>query len=132
MCVCNFWTTIILCCVFLLSSVVMAEKSKSIGYDSVEQAFAALESDPNAVLTEYEGWKIFNKKEGNTYVLWSFTPPFHFAASSVIRRSIVNSDGEVQITMDALCHSAKIYCDALIEQFRVINKKLKNTMELGS
>lgn len=47
--------------VFTSSSIAqeMSEQSP-IGYATVEAAFNALESDPDAKITEYEGWTIFN------------------------------------------------------------------------
>lgn len=131
MCIGKFFIGIALCGVFSLSNAVMAE-SRPIGFDSVEQVFTALQADPNAVLTEYQGWRIFNKKEGSSYVLWSFTPPSHFADPSVVRRSIVNNNGVIQISMDALCQREKLRCDALLEHFQMINENIIQTMEPDS
>jgi len=86
---------------------------------------AALESNTAATLTEYEGWKVFNVKENGVYILWSFTPANHPAHPSAIKRSIFKKNGELFIDMDAICVSTQIFCDALMEDFKVINENIK-------
>lgn len=103
-----------------------------IGYETVEQAFKALQADPAAGMQEYEGWTMFSQKANGVYILWSFTPEFHPANPSVVRRKIVKKDGQVKISMDALCHSTKEYCDQLIEQFRQINERIVQDQSAGS
>jgi hypothetical protein len=45
-----------------------------------------------------------------------------------VREEIVNKDGEVSISMAVLCHSSRLDCDQLIEQFRLINENLKRKL----
>ena len=97
----------------------------TIGYASIEEAYAALQVDPEASLTEYEGWTIFKQKENGIYILWSFTPEDHPTHPTVIRREIAKHDGEVFIKMDALCYSSKMDCDQLVDEFRKINERIK-------
>ena len=115
--------------VFTSSSIAqeMSEPSP-IGYATVDAAFNALESDPDAKITEYEGWTIFNQKGDGSYILWSFTPDQHPAHPSAIRREIVKKGDEVLINMNALCESGKFECDQLIEQFKLINDNIKRKM----
>jgi len=103
-----------------------------IGYETVEQAFMALQADPAAGRQEYEGWTMFRQKANGVYILWSFTPEFHPANPSVVRRKIAKIDGQVNISMDALCQSQKEYCDQLIEDFRQINERIKRDQSSGS
>jgi hypothetical protein len=103
-----------------------------IGYETVEQAFKALQADPAAGMQEYEGWTLFSQKADGVYILWSFTPEFHPANPSVVRREIANKNGQINIRMDALCHSEKEYCDQLIEEFRQINERIKRDQSTGS
>jgi len=103
-----------------------------IGYETVEQAFKALQADPAAGMQEYEGWTMFSQKANGVYILWSFTPEFHPANPSVVRREIAKINGQVNIRMDALCHSAREYCDQLIEEFRQINERIKRDQSAGS
>ena len=96
-----------------------------IGYDTVDEAFRALEADPTAGMKEYEGWVIFTQKDKGIYILWSFTPENHPAHPSAIRREVVKKGDEIFIKMDALCHSNKLDCDQLIKQFELINERIK-------
>lgn len=104
----------------------------SIPYNSVEEALVALEENPEATLTSYEGWKVFNVKENGVYVLWSFTPPLHPAHPTVVKRSILKKDGQLYIDMDALCDSTRIFCDSLMEDFRLINENIIQRESSGS
>ena len=100
-------------------------RQSPIGYATVEEAFKALESDPAAIATEYEGWTIFNQKGDGSYILWSFTPDQHPAHPSAIRREIVKKGDQILINMNALCESGKFECDQLIDQFKRINENIK-------
>ncbi len=125
---------ILLLIVFYLP-VLNAQESTSaspIGYETVEQAFKALQADPAAGMQEYEGWTMFSQKANGIYILWSFTPEFHPANPSVVRREITKRNGQVNISMNALCHSEKEYCDQLIEEFRQINERIKRDQSAGS
>jgi len=103
-----------------------------IGYATVEQAFKALQEDPAAGRQDYEGWTMFSQKANGIYILWSFTPEFHPANPGVVRRKIAKVNGQVNISMDALCQSQKEYCDQLIEEFRQINERIKRDQSAGS
>ena len=100
-----------------------------IGFATVEQAYKALESDPNATITEYEGWVIFNQNGDGSYVLWSFTPDQHPAHPAAIRREITKKGDEILINMNALCESGKFECDQLIDEFKRINEAIKLKMQ---
>lgn len=117
-----------------LTSIVSAEEGErySIHYNTVEEALAALENNPDATLTEHEGWQVFNVKEDGFYILWSFTTTEHPAHPAVVKRSIMKKDGELFIAMDALCHSVQIFCDSLIEDFKLINEAIKQRESTGS
>lgn len=106
-------------------------KKISTDYKTVEAAFNALDSHPDAQITEYEGWVIFKLKDGGKYVLWSFTPTEHPAHPSAIRREIVKQGSQILISMDALCESSKFDCDDLIEQFKQINENIRNKAAQG-
>jgi hypothetical protein len=99
-----------------------------IGYATVQEAFEALVADPSAVQSEYEGWASFNQKVDGKYVIWSFTPEDHPVHPTAVRREIVNKDGEVLISMAVMCHSSRLDCDQLIEQFQQINENLKRKL----
>ena len=62
------------------------------------------------------------------YVIWSFTPEDHPVHPSAVRREVVKKSVEVNITMAVLCHSSRLDCDQLIEQFNQINQNLKRKL----
>ena len=99
-----------------------------IGYETVQEAYEALEADPTATKSEHEGWTIFNQKTDGTYIIWSFTPEDHPVHPTAVRREIVKKDGEVFISMALLCYSSYFDCDQLIEQFQLINEGLKRKL----
>ena len=115
-----------------LTATSYAGEENSIGYTTVEEAHAALDKNPNATLTEYEGWKIYKIKDNGVYTLWSFTPFVDAANPAVIKRVIVSKDNEISISMSALCEAEKEPCDHLIEQFKLINEGIKHRMSSGS
>lgn len=106
-----------------------ANESSTIVYKSVEQVFDAMEANPAAARTDYEGWIIYNIANGGSYTLWSITPQDHPANPTAIRRDIVSRDGKISIEMNTLCQAAKPACDALVEEFREINDGIKQRME---
>ena len=106
----------------------VAGDESAIGYTNVQDAYDALDSNPSAKLTEYEGWSIFNIKQDDKYILWSFTPEDHSAHPTAIRREVVSKEGEVYISMSALCQADQWSCDQLIEEFKLINENIKERM----
>ena len=123
--ICSFLSMIL----FVSAAIAQEVNGQSpIGYATVEQAFRSLESDPEATITEFEGWIIFNQKGNGSYILWSFTPDQHPAHPSAIRRQIVKKGDELLINMNALCESGKFECDQLIDQFKRINENIRNNM----
>ena len=105
------------------ATVLLAESP--IGYATVQEAYEAPEADPSATQSEHEGWTSFNQTIDGSYIIWSFTPEDYPVHPTTVRREIVNKDGEVSISMGVLCHSSRLDCDQLIEQFRLINENLK-------
>jgi hypothetical protein len=99
-----------------------------IGYATVQEAFDALVAEPSAVQSEYEGWTSFNQKVEGKYIIWSFTPEGHPVHPTAVRREIVNNDGDVSISVAVMCHSSRLDCDQLIEQFQQINDNLKRKL----
>jgi len=108
------------------------EKESPIGYNSIDEAFTALQADPEAKTTDYEGWTIFTQKSDGRYILWSFTPETHASHPAVVRRIIVKKDEEMFIEMSALCHATKLECDKLIDDFKQINERIKRDSQESS
>ena len=100
----------------------------AIDFATVQDAYDALSADPTATQSDYEGWTIFNQKADGKYIIWSFTPVDHPVHPTVVRREVVKKDGEVYIAMAVLCHSSRLDCDQLIEQFKQINQNLQRRL----
>ena len=115
-----------------LAGAQQANDSSPIGYATVAEAFTALKADATATMSNHEGWTIFNQKNEGIYTLWSFTPDDHPTHPTVIRREIVKRGDEISIKMDALCHSSKLDCDQLIDEFKRINERIKQNLASGS
>jgi hypothetical protein len=75
--------------------------------------------------TKPDAWTIVSEP-GN--VQWSFTPSGHAAYPAVVRRAIkVNSEGGVFIEMSSLCQAEKAPCDQLVEEFRELNERIRQS-----
>lgn len=109
-----------------------ATESSPIGYASIEEAYKALANDQSASMAHYGGWTIFNQKNNGVYVIWSFTPEDHPTHPTVVRREVVKLGNEINIKMDALCHSSKLDCDQLIAEFENINARIKQSQSGAS
>jgi hypothetical protein len=65
------------------------------------------------------------------HIIWSFTLQDHPVHPTAVRREITNNDGDVSISMAVMCHSSRLDCDQLIEQFQQINENLKHKLADG-
>ncbi len=115
-----------------LAQSVAGEDVSSIGYASVSEAFEALKADPGSKVEESDGWIVVSTKENGNYVLWSFTPSSHPAHPAAVKREIVERDGAIHISMNALCEASKTACDALIEEFKHLNEEIGRRIRGGT
>jgi hypothetical protein len=104
------------------------QSSGKIEFVTVQGAYDALSADPTAKQSDHDGWTVFNQKADGKYIIWSFTPVDHPVHPTAVRREVVKKDGEVFISMDVLCHSSRLDCDQLIEQFKQINQNLQRRL----
>ncbi|MCG7545802.1 molecular chaperone DnaJ [Pseudoalteromonas sp. MM17-2] len=94
------------------------------GYNTVLEALEALKSDPNAEISESEGWVIVN--DNTNKALWSFAPKAHPSYPSIVRRAVVERNGQIGITTEVKCAAKKSVCDSLVKDFMELNQKIKN------
>jgi hypothetical protein len=100
------------------------ERSSSIGYASVEDALAALRADPTATESAWDGWALFVRSDGREF--WSFTPESHPAHPSAAKRTAYQDDnGAWHVDTRMLCQSTKASCDALMEEYRQLDERMK-------
>lgn len=104
-------------------------RANSIGYASVAEALADLESNPAAEIKEQDGWTIVSVQTGDERSIWSFTPPEHAAHPAAVKRTIYEQDGAVRMRTNALCQASKTECDKLMEQFAELEQKIREHMQ---
>jgi hypothetical protein len=105
-----------------------AARASVIGFATVAEALSTLHTKPGVQveITKPDAWTIINEP-GN--VQWSFTPSTHNAYPAVVRRAIkVNAEGGVYIEMSALCQAEKEPCDKLLEDFKDLNERIRQTI----
>ena len=95
---------------------------KVFGYESVELALEALRNKPNVDISEKAGWTIVN--DNSERALWSFAPFNHSAYPSVVRRAVVEKNGQIFIETQVRCGAKKVDCDKLVQDFIELNNKV--------
>jgi hypothetical protein len=108
----------------------LPETPGSLDYGSVAETLEVAKARPGAVVTvtKPDGWVIVNEEGGR--VVWSFTPPGHYAHPAVVRRAlVVSSNGDVQLEMRARCEAQKESCDRLIREFQELNQRMREQVQ---
>ena len=114
-----------------LLSVANGDEESAIGFDTVIEALEALKADSSASVRNEGGWTIVNQKVGDDRIIWSFTPEGHAAHPAAVKRTIFEKDGALYISLEALCQGPKPACDALIEQFKELNRRVQQSIRSG-
>jgi hypothetical protein len=102
---------------------------EGIGFKSVAEALEIVKSKTGlqSQVSKPDAWIIINLPNRRQ---WSFTPSNHPAHPSVVRRDIkVDEQGAVSIEMKSLCEAAKPNCDKLLEDFRMLNEQLRQSIQ---
>nr|WP_145545475.1 hypothetical protein [Variovorax boronicumulans] len=112
----------------LLAAVVLAlnaHAQTSIPYQSPRAAYLALSKDPSAKLKRNaEGWEIVSVSEGPNEGIWTFAPSTHASFPSVVKRQVVERNGQLYVGMDVLCGGAKPACDQYVAEFAKTNEEM--------
>ncbi len=103
------------------------EQTSSIGYPSVAAAMEALRARKDVRISVQAGWTVVIEKNGLT--LWSFTPQGHPAYPAVVKRTASKKDGAWFINMSVLCQAEKAPCDKLVEDFKLLNEQMRQSIE---
>lgn len=111
-----------------MCSFVKAEES-SIGYDTVLDALQSLKENPAADFRDSDGWTVVNLQKDGDRILWTFTPEWHPAHPSAVKREVIERNGEVFIEMNVLCQSTKPECDQLVKEFEQLNDNIRQSMQ---
>ncbi|WP_342113945.1 DUF4019 domain-containing protein [Pseudoduganella sp. OTU4001] len=110
----------------LIFSIAVAASVNGIGYPTAAAALEALKARADVTITVQDGWTVADDKANGT--LWSFTQAGHAAHPAVVRRTVVNVDGQPSIRMTTLCQGAREACDALTDEFRRVNTALQQAL----
>jgi hypothetical protein len=102
-------------------------KDSTIGYKSVAEALADLQSKPNVQISVQHGWTIVSDKAAKT--IWSFAPKDDPSYPSAVKRTVEEHDGTVFVNMGVLCQASKSACDQLVMQFQQLNEHLSQSMQ---
>jgi len=102
-------------------------RQSSIGYPSVATALDALRARNDVRVSTEGGWTVITEIGGR--ILWSFTPPGHPAHPAAIRRVMSQKDGAWYVTMNVLCQADKVPCDQLVQEFNVLNERMREFIE---
>lgn len=114
----------------LLAAVSLALTTKawsqtSISYQSPRAAYLALSKDSSAKLKRNaDGWEIVTVADGPNEGIWTFVPNSHPSFPSVVKRQIVERNGQLFVEMDVLCGGAKAACDEYVAEFVKINEQM--------
>ena len=121
---------IVLSVLFFLSFPILAQSPYSIPYSTVRDSYIALSKDPEAKLKRHDdGWQIVHVKGGVNEGVWSFPPNSHAAYPAVVKRVVVEKDGNLFMAMDALCGASKSVCDSFIQDFQKLNGEMVKDLE---
>lgn len=115
------------CCLLIVSCLATAQPAarSDIGYASVAAALQDLPTKPGVTVSVREGWTIVDDAANST--LWSFAPVGHAAYPAVVKRTVMNRDGQTFLDMRALCQAKKAPCDALMAQFQQMNTEMQKS-----
>jgi len=106
----------------------LAETAHSnIEYASPGAAYRALRADPTVQLREQDGWVIANDTAQRT--LWTFSPKSDPAFPAVVKRQVVERDGQLALQMGVLCGASKTVCDDFVRRFQQLNDALAREVQ---
>ncbi|MCW9012970.1 MAG: hypothetical protein OQL06_04240 [Gammaproteobacteria bacterium] len=107
------------------SAGLFAGNDMPINLSSIPKALEKLKNNPAANISQQAGWTVISLVKDGNHVIWFFAPEDHAAYPAVIKRSVQDKNGGIEITTRTFCESTKPKCDALAEQFKKLNKDVK-------
>ena len=111
--------------VLLHSTNLYAGNESFIKYPSVAKALEKLQSNPSASISHQDGWTVISLKEDGNPVFWYFAPEDHAVHPAMIKKTIIEKEGEKESVIVSFCQAPKQKCDKFTEQFKSLNKKFK-------
>ena len=102
-----------------------AQTMSGVGYETVRAAYEGLKNDPAAKARSNQGWLLVNVSSGTNEGMWSFTPQGDPSFPAVVRRKLVEREGQLFVEMGVLCGGPKEACDQLVAAFNTLNAEMK-------
>ena len=121
------WFSSVACSLAFSQALLPEAKQPTIGYATVEEALASLQTNPKIQVSVQGGWTIASDKENKT--LWSFSPKGDPSYPSAVKRVVEERDDTVFVHMDVLCEASKSACDNLVRQFQQLNERMRQNMQ---
>jgi hypothetical protein len=90
---------------------------------SPEAGQAALRQDNIPVAEDNPQYIAYSDQK--TLTIWTFTKPGNKAHPAAVCRQITQTPGGVNIAMQVMCGAEKEPCDAMVEEFKALNEKMK-------
>lgn len=127
-----------LACVVLLGAVAslalaqrapLAESPRNpIEYASPGAALEALRADSAIRFETHEGWVVAHDEAKKA--IWTFAPKGDPAYPAVVKRSLVEHDGQVMIATAIQCGASKAVCDDFVRKFIRLNQEMARAVQL--
>ncbi len=95
----------------------------TIEYSSVADALKSLRAKPGVKFRDEKGWTVVDDRTPGFADVWSFTPPGNPAHPSVVKRSVLEKAGALQIGMSVMCEAEKAACEQLVKEFTALNEQ---------
>jgi hypothetical protein len=92
-----------------------ASPAARLEFPTVAAARKALQSEPGATSTTFEGWTFFD--DAARKAQWTFAPDTHAAHPAAIRRAAVEREGHLVIEISLLCEGARDACGHVLKDF---------------
>ena len=102
----------------------------SIEYESPGAAYRALRADPGVQFRTQDGWVIANDPARST--VWTFSPQGDPAFPAVVKRHVIERDGQLMLNMGVLCGASKAVCDDFVRRFQRLNEDMARSIRQRS
>jgi hypothetical protein len=108
-----------------------SKAAKAIPYSSPEEALESLSSKPGVSIREENDWYIANDSNENT--IWSITQKTNPAYPAIVKRTLVEENGAINLKMKVDCGATREICDKMVQAFVELNAQVQQKMqELGT
>ncbi len=104
----------------------MDGEGAAIPYASPDAALVALRAAPHVSERLENDWFALHDHQG--HVLWSITAAGNAMHPSMVKRTLVQRDGGVEIGMSIKCGASRQACDTLVQTFQANNDRLRQRL----